>query len=141
MLICIKEWMPSTPKHVSLYEAFGWEPPKFVHVGLLLNTEKHKLSKRDGSLSVSSYRIRGYFPEALSNFLALLGWSHDQKKDILDREELIEHVRRCIQNLGSYTDSSIGQSKIHHREPNCHFPETRFPPKTFCSKICHFIAT
>lgn len=67
-----------------------------MHVGLLLNTEKHKLSKRDGALAVASYRAQGYFPEALSNFLALLGWSHDQHNDILGREELIENVRKQI---------------------------------------------
>jgi glutamyl-tRNA synthetase len=115
--------MPSTPKHVALYEAFGWEPPKFLHVGLLLNTEKAKLSKRDGSLAISSYRDQGYFPEALSNYLALLGWSHDVHSDVLSREELIEHVRN-IPFSTSFELIGIGQFEIHHCEPNCHYAET-----------------
>ena len=70
-----EEWLPSLPKHVLLYRAFGWEMPQFAHVPLLLNADKSKLSKRQGDVAVSDYISKGYLPEAILNFLALLGWN------------------------------------------------------------------
>ncbi|KAI5840251.1 glutamyl-tRNA synthetase [Morchella snyderi] len=86
------EWMPSTPKHAFLYRAFGWQPPKWVHVGLLMGKDKQKLSKRNGSVMVSEYRDRGYSPEALTNFVALLGWSHGGggKSDVMTMDQLAD---------------------------------------------------
>ncbi|KAH8801556.1 hypothetical protein F5884DRAFT_824644 [Xylogone sp. PMI_703] len=84
------EWMPSTPKHLAMYDAFGWTAPQFAHVGLLVNHKNQKLSKRDGSIDISSYREQGIFPEVLTNFVALLGWSHSEKTDVMDLQELIE---------------------------------------------------
>lgn len=69
------EWISSTPKHLLLYEAFGWNPPTFVHIPPILGESKKKLSKREGAKSVRQYIDEGYLPEALVNFLALLGWS------------------------------------------------------------------
>ncbi|KAH0602597.1 uncharacterized protein H6S33_008678 [Morchella sextelata] len=85
------EWMPSTPKHAHLYRAFGWQPPRFVHVGLLMGKDKQKLSKRNGSVMVSEFRERGYSPEALVNFVALLGWSHGGagRSDVMTMEQLV----------------------------------------------------
>lgn len=70
-----EEWLSSTPKHLLLYEALGWPPPQFAHVPLLLNKDRTKLSKRQHAVSVQEYVDRGYLPEALVNFLALLGWN------------------------------------------------------------------
>lgn len=86
------EWMPSTPKHAHLYRSFGWLPPKFVHVGLLMGKDKQKLSKRNGSVMVSEFREKGYSPEALVNFVALLGWSHGGggKSDVLTLTQLVQ---------------------------------------------------
>ncbi len=70
-----EEWLPSTPKHVLLYEAFGWEAPQFAHLPLLLNADKSKLSKRQGDVAVEDYLKKGYLKEALINFVALLGWN------------------------------------------------------------------
>lgn len=69
------EWISSTPKHLLLYEAFGWDPPQFVHLPPILGPDKKKLSKREGAKSVIEYIDDGYLPEALVNFLALLGWA------------------------------------------------------------------
>ncbi|KAI1384477.1 uncharacterized protein F4822DRAFT_438432 [Hypoxylon trugodes] len=69
------EWLVSTPKHVALYEAFGWKPPQFGHVGLLVNEEKQKLSKRHGDVDIASWRDRGILPITLLNYVLLLGWS------------------------------------------------------------------
>lgn len=70
-----EEWLPSTPKHILLYKAFGWEVPKFGHMPLLVNAEKKKLSKRHGDVAVEDYTNKGYLKEALINFIALLGWN------------------------------------------------------------------
>lgn len=84
-----EEWLSSVPKHLLLYEAFGWAPPRFGHVPLLLNADKSKLSKRHNSVSVREYIDRGYLPEVLLNFLALLGWNPGTTQEIFTMEELI----------------------------------------------------
>lgn len=70
-----EEWLSSTPKHILLYEAFGWEIPEFAHLPLLLNPDKSKLSKRQGDVAVEDYLAKGYLKEALINFIVLLGWN------------------------------------------------------------------
>ena len=87
-----EEWLPSAPLHVLLYRAFGWEDtmPRFAHLPLLLKPDgKGKLSKRDGEVS-SGYRESGYLPEAVVNFLALLGWNPGNDQEIMSMDELIE---------------------------------------------------
>lgn len=86
-----EEWLPSTPKHVLLYEAFGWEAPEFAHLPLLLNPDKSKLSKRQGDVAVEDYLKKGYLKEALINFVALLGWNpgDGNTQEIFSLEELV----------------------------------------------------
>lgn len=86
------EWLPSTPKHVLLYQALGWEEemPKFVHMANILNKNKKKLSKREGSVSVEDFRREGYPREALLNFIALLGWNPKTEQEIFTLDELVE---------------------------------------------------
>lgn len=84
------EWMPSTPKHVLLYEAFGWTAPDFAHLPLLLNSDRSKLSKRQGDVAVEDYLKKGYLPEALVNFVALLGWNPTADREIYQLSELID---------------------------------------------------
>ena len=79
-----------------MYSAFGWEPPVYAHVGLLQDAENQKLSKRTGSDGIESFRDAGIFPEALVNFLALLGWSHKLNDDFLPLQELVKIVRRSV---------------------------------------------
>ncbi|KAF9973910.1 Glutamyl-tRNA synthetase [Actinomortierella ambigua] len=85
-----QEWLPSAPKHVLLYEMFGWKVPRFAHVPLLLNPDKSKLSKRSGDVNVEDYRDKGYFPEAVVNFVALLGWHPGSTQEIFNMNELAE---------------------------------------------------
>ncbi|CAO3670669.1 unnamed protein product [Umbelopsis ramanniana] len=85
-----EEWLPSTPKHLILYQSFGWTPPQFVHLPLLLNADKSKLSKRSGDVHLEDYMKRGYLPEAVMNFVALLGWHPDSDKEIFDSDELVQ---------------------------------------------------
>ncbi len=85
-----EEWISSTPKHLLVYQAFGWEPPVFAHMPLIRNEDKSKLSKRKNDVSILSYRDKGYLPEALLNFIALLGWSHPEKKEIFSFAEFLQ---------------------------------------------------
>jgi len=86
-----EEWLSSTPRHVLLYAAFGWQPPRFAHLPMILGPDKSKLSKRHGATAINEYRDRGYLPEAMINFLSLLGWSLDDKTEIMTRDEIIEN--------------------------------------------------
>jgi len=78
----------NTPRQILLYQAFGWDVPNFGHVPMILGPDKAKLSKRHGALSVMEYKLMGYLPEALVNYLARLGWSHGDQ-EIFSREELV----------------------------------------------------
>ena len=85
-----EEWISSTPKHVLLYQNFGWEEPTYVHLPTVLGEDHKKLSKRNGDAAVEQYIAKGYLPEALINYIALLGWSPKGNEEILSREELIQ---------------------------------------------------
>lgn len=85
-----EEWLSSTPKHILLYEFFGWEKPQFAHLPLLLNPDRSKLSKRQGDVAVEDYRAKGYLKEALINFVALLGWNAGDDREFYYLNELIE---------------------------------------------------
>ncbi len=85
-----EEWLSSVPKHIYLYESFGWEPPIFAHLPLLLNSDRSKLSKRQGDVAVESYLEKGYLTEALLNFIVLLGWHAADDREIYTLKELEE---------------------------------------------------
>lgn len=84
------EWISSLPKHLFIYEAFGWKAPEYAHLPLLLNADRSKLSKRQGDVAVEDYLKKGYLPEALVNFVALLGWNPTADREIFTKEELAE---------------------------------------------------
>jgi len=90
-VIRAEEWLSSTPRHVLMYRALGFEPPHFAHLPMLLGSDRSKLSKRHGAVSITEYYEQGYLPEAMVNFLALLGWSLDDKTEILSRQELVDN--------------------------------------------------
>ncbi|TVQ39325.1 MAG: glutamate--tRNA ligase [Spirochaetaceae bacterium] len=83
-----QEWIPSAPLHVRLYEAFGWQPPVFCHLPMVMGKDGQKLSKRHGSTSVIEFRRQGYLPEALINYVALLGWAYDDKREFFTTQDL-----------------------------------------------------
>jgi len=85
-----EEWISSMPKHLALYAAFGWELPEFAHLPLLLNPDRSKLSKRQGDVAAEDFLDQGYLPEALVNFVALLGWNPDAEQEIYDIKELVD---------------------------------------------------
>mgnify|MGYP006421896265 FL=1 len=86
-----EEWLPSTPKHIQLYEYFGWDIPEFAHLPLLLNTDRSKLSKRQGDVATEDYRNKGFLADCLINFVALLGWNTQDDQEIYSMRELIEN--------------------------------------------------
>ena len=93
-----EEWLSSVPRHLQLYAAFGWEPPRFAHLPIVLAPDRSKLGKRHGATSVSEYREMGYLPEALLNFLTLLGWSLDDRTEIFSHDDLKRHF--TIERVG-----------------------------------------
>ena len=86
-----EDHLMNTPKHLQLYEAFGVEPPKFAHIPLILNPDGSKMSKRDQGAALKEYTTHGYLPEAVNNYIALLGWSPKGDKEIFSMSELVEN--------------------------------------------------
>lgn len=84
-----EEWLPSMPKHLLLYRYLGYAPPQFGHLPLLLNADRSKLSKRQGDVAVEDYRDRAFYPEALLNFVAFLGWNPGDEREMFSLEELV----------------------------------------------------
>jgi glutamyl-tRNA synthetase/nondiscriminating glutamyl-tRNA synthetase len=93
-----EDHISNTPRQLLLYEAFGWTPPLFGHVSMVLGPDHAKLSKRHGATSVGEFRERGYLPEALANYLALIGWSPGENQELLPLEELARRFR--IEDVG-----------------------------------------
>ena len=86
-----EEWLPSTPRHLQLYDALGFEPPKFAHLPMIMGPDRAKLSKRHGATAIGEYEHDGYLPEAMSNFMVLLGWSLDDKTEIMSTQSIIDN--------------------------------------------------
>jgi glutamyl-tRNA synthetase len=112
------EWQISTPKHLSLYDAFGWTPPAIGHIGLLLNEDGTKMSKRDKTFDLHAFKEDGVLPEALVNFLALHGWSHTQRSDYMTLEDLEGTVcffllTKCV--IGTNTDVIVRSQPFKHQ--------------------------
>ncbi len=88
-VIRAEEWISSTPKHVLLYQAFGWDPPEFIHMPLLRNADKSKISKRKNPVSINYYRDAGILPQAMRNFLGLMGWSFGGDREKFTIDEMV----------------------------------------------------
>ncbi|WP_448379202.1 glutamate--tRNA ligase [Fervidobacterium sp.] len=108
--------LSNTVKQVALYEALGWPVPVFGHVSMILGPDGSKLSKRHGATSVEEFKARGYLPEALVNFLALLGWSHPEGKEILTKEELISSfsLERLVKNPAIFNPDKLRWMNSEH---------------------------
>lgn len=103
------EWIPTAPIHINLYDALGWERPIFAHMPLILSPNGGKLSKRHGAVSVNDFRERGYVPEAIINYMALLGWSLDGKTEIYSYDDLLQHF--LLENV-SASPSTFDMQKL-----------------------------
>lgn len=99
------EWISSVPKHILIYEAFGWDIPEYVHLPTVLNKDGKKLSKRNADVAVEDFREMGYTPEGLNNYLALLGWAPQSTQEILSLEELVDQFTyERVQRSGAIFD-------------------------------------
>jgi nondiscriminating glutamyl-tRNA synthetase len=90
-VIRAEEHLPNTLRQLMIYDGMDWKPPQFAHLSLVLDEDKQKLSKRKGATSCHEFKKEGYLPEALNNFIALLGWSHPEEKEILSLDEITEY--------------------------------------------------
>ncbi len=100
-----EEWLSSLPKHLILFKAFGWTAPKYAHVPLLLNKDRTKLSKRQNDVAAEDYLTKGYLPEALLNFLALLGWNPGTEQELFSLSELVQaFTLERVQKSGAIFD-------------------------------------
>ena len=104
-----EEWISSTPRHFLMYEALGYTPPVYVHMPMIVGADRAKLSKRRGAVSILEYRDMGYLPEALFNFLVLIGWSLDDKTEIMTRRQMIENY--SLERMGR-TAAAFNQEKL-----------------------------
>ncbi|CAI1712468.1 hypothetical protein SEUBUCD650_0O01290 [Saccharomyces eubayanus] len=121
-----EEWLPSTPKHIALYNAFGWDYPKFIHIPLLTTVGDKKLSKRKGDMSISSLKNEGVLPEALINFCALFGWSPPRNLASKKHECFSMDYLEKLFNLNGLTK---GNAKVDDKKLwffNKHFLQERF---------------
>ncbi|CAH2215256.1 glutamate--tRNA ligase [Tepidibacter aestuarii] len=111
-----EEWLPSTPKHVYMYEAFGWEAPTFVHLPNILNAERKKLSKRHGDVAVEDFRKKGYLPEGLVNYVSLVGWSPEDNNEIFNMQELEEafSLERVSKSGGVFDTDKLNWVNAHY---------------------------
>ena len=111
-----EEWVSSTPKHVYLYEAFGWQAPTFVHLPNILNSEKKKLSKRHGDVAVEDFKKKGYLPEGLINYVALVGWSPEDNQEIFNSEELKQafSIERVSKSGGVFDTEKLNWVNHHY---------------------------
>lgn len=112
-----EEWLPSTPKHIALYRAFGWGPPKFAHIPLLTSLEDKKLSKRQGDIGILSMREKGILPESIINFVALFGWSPPREtpgvssSESMTMDQLISSFSLDHLTKGN---AKVNDSKLYH---------------------------
>lgn len=104
-----EEWIPSTPRHILIHQALGWDYPTYVHVPLILGSDRSKLSKRHGAASALEYRDQGYLPEAVFNFLALLGWSPGDDTEVMSRDEIVQRfsVERILQHPAIFDSEKL----------------------------------
>jgi len=128
-----EEWVPSTPRHVLLYQALGWQPPIFAHLPMILGPDRSKLSKRHGATSINEYQDAGYLPETLFNFLSLLGWSLDDKTEIMSREEIVKNfsLERVSKTAAIFNKEKIDwMNGIYIRS---------LPPENLAARIMPFL--
>lgn len=104
-----EEWVSSTPRHILIYKALGYGPPQFVHHPLIVGPDRAKLSKRHGDVSILEFRDKGYLPEAMFNFIALIGWSLDDKTELMTRQDFVDNF--SIDRIGK-TGAVFNRDKL-----------------------------
>lgn len=115
-VIRAEEHLSNTPRQLVIYKALGFQPPKFAHVSLILGKDKKKMSKRHGATSVQAYRDAGYLPEAIDNFLALLGWTPDSDQEFFTMDELCQQftLDRVAKNPAVFDIEKLNWINFHY---------------------------
>ena len=136
-----EEWIPSSPKHVLIYEGFGWKAPDFLHTVLLRNEQRKKLSKRDGDTSVEWFKAEGYLPAGITNFLTRVMWAHPEEKDIYDLTEFSRLVDPAnLPSTGPVADMKllnfINGHYMGHKGAD---PATRRSPDAFRALFAEYL--
>ena len=111
-----EDHISNTPRQVLLYEAFGWEPPTFAHLSLVMGPDHTPLSKRHGATSVAEFRAKGYLPEALVNYLALIGWSPGEGEELLSLDELARRfdLSKVAHGAGVFDEDKLAWANRHY---------------------------
>ncbi len=111
-----EDHISNTPRQVLLYEAFGWAPPVFAHLSLVMGPDHTPLSKRHGATSVAEFRAKGYLPEALVNYLALIGWSPGEGEELLPIEELVRRfdLSKVAHSAGVFDEDKLAWANRHY---------------------------
>jgi nondiscriminating glutamyl-tRNA synthetase len=111
-----EDHISNTPRQILLYEVFGWTPPLFAHLSLVMGPDHAPLSKRHGATSVAEFRAKGYLPEALFNYLALIGWSPGQNEELLPAEELARRFRleSVAHSAGVFDEDKLAWANRHY---------------------------
>jgi glutamyl-tRNA synthetase len=111
-----EDLLPSTPRQLEIIEAMGASPPAYAHLPLIVGPDRQPLSKRHGSVAVEWFREQGYLPEALVNYLALLGWSYDETTTFFTREDLVEKfdLSRVSRNPAAFDDEKLRWMNGHY---------------------------
>ena len=128
-----EEWLPSTPRHLQLYRALGLEPPHFAHLPMITGADRAKLSKRHGATAIGEYREQGYLPEALRNFMVLLGWSLDGTSEVLPLSSIIENftLDRITKSAAVFDqDKLLWMNGVYIRE---------LPPEKLAARMKPFV--
>ena len=128
-----EEWLPSTPRHLQLYRALGLEPPYFAHLPMITGADRAKLSKRHGATAIGEYREQGYLPEALRNFMVLLGWSLDGSSEVLPLSSIIENftLDRITKSAAVFDqDKLLWMNGVYIRE---------LPPEKLAARMKPFV--
>jgi glutamyl-tRNA synthetase len=120
-----EEWLPSAPLHVMVFKALGYELPVLIHTASILGPDRAKLSKRHGAMSVLEYRDLGYLPEALFNYLGLLGWSLDDKTEIISRYEFVDNfsIERLLKSPAVFNAEKLDWMNAEYMR---NLPDERF---------------
>lgn len=134
-----EEWLPSTPKHIALYDAFGWTPPKYIHIPLLTSLQDKKLSKRKGDFNILLLQEQGILPEALVNFVALFGWAPPRELNVRTNEifNLDELVKQFSLDQLTKGNAKVSDSKLHFFQKE-HFQRTLQNEEAFRQLIDEF---
>ncbi len=130
-----EEHLANTPKQLLIYEALGWQPPRFAHIPIILNEARRKLSKRDGATFVNEYEDMGYLPDALDNFLALLGWSPGGNRELMTREEMIRDftIEGVVKHAAIFDHAKLAWMNKEYLKA--------LPPQELAQRVAALLAT